>query len=57
MTSGWRGRGARLHRWDRIRPSPDISRPLCDTGHDPVEIFWEGSPSRLREAVSRRLTF
>ena len=43
----WRGHRLRLHRYDRVRPSPDIGGLLGEIGHDPIAIFREARPSRL----------
>ncbi len=41
----WRDHRLRLHRYDRVRPSPGTRGLLRETGHDPIAIIG-GSPSR-----------
>jgi hypothetical protein len=36
----WRDRHLRFHRYDQVRPSPDIGDLLREIDHHPIAIFW-----------------
>ncbi|HYX61115.1 MAG TPA: DUF3024 domain-containing protein [Streptosporangiaceae bacterium] len=37
----WRDRHLRCHRYDQVRPTPDIGGLLREIGHDQIAIFWQ----------------